>query len=123
MLPEIIRSYEKLSETIMRIRRQAVKRLRKKKAGGDPWSPTLRDYIARVDFWSRMVKKRLGVATSWRKIVQLSRELNLEQSRQCDVETAQQEYDKAIKARLKAKEEAPEWHVEHANTLAKSSCG
>ena len=66
LLPAITRSYEKLSDTLIRIRRQAVKGLRKKKAGGDPWSPTLWDYIARVDFWSRMVKKRLGVSTSWK---------------------------------------------------------
>ena len=85
----IISTYNNLHDLLDRLRRQAAKGIRKKFTGGDPWSPKLRDFIQTVDYWSRIVKTRLGVKTSWHQIVQIGKELNLEYKHSTSLQTAQ----------------------------------
>ena len=116
----IISTYNNLHDLLDRLCRQAAKGIRKKLTGGDLWSPKLRDFIQTVDYWSRNVKRRLGVKTSWHQIVQIGKELNLEYKHSTSLQTAQNNLQKARLARRKAKEDAPESFKQHRNTLAKA---
>ena len=108
--PVVIERYNAIQDTIRGMHTKVASKIHPLLAGGVPWLPRLQQYKDRIDFFTRLVKSKEGIATSRSRLKESGRRLGLLDSLRATPLEAQQSLKAAKHAYYtEAKPRAQPW--------------
>ena len=117
---ELEDEYNTIQKQQTLLRTQIEYELRKYRKGEVPWSPKLQSYRDSIELWSMIVRKRLGVKVSNRRIRRFIKKTRTENTEQATTELAIEMLKKSHREYKEAKKKAEMWREEFLKTLAEA---
>ena len=111
-------AHDKALRTMRRIRKDAAKRVRKKRVGGIPYSPKIQDLRDKLEMWRYAIKRKKGKSKSSRKLRRLIRKCKAKDVYKMELQELREKEQEARKEYRTARKEAPAWRKDFLNGLA-----